>query len=291
MRDYEIKGVVRKTAGSRASHQARLSTARDFFHTLEAIGFKIDNFHKVKPDHVLKYFEIKKAEGTYSDRTLANKASYLRTVFGAIAQSKTLKQATDLSNADLGLQRSSRAGTHEVMPREQFDAVHAALPIGPREAMSLQRVLGLRAMEAVRCVNSLPQWEKQLERGLPVSVRFGTKGGRPRETHPVDREIALAAVRAARAVVKQQDGHLITGGNELRSAVRAYQRALFNAGFKGSQSSHSARYEYARARYQTLIDEGLDSRSAVSVVSMDLGHGDGRTDYVRQVYLKGVSFD
>lgn len=291
MRDYEIKGVVRKTAGSRASHQARLSTTRDFFATLEAVGIKIDNFHKVKPDHVLKYFEIKKTDGTYSDRTLANKASYLRTVFNAIAQSKTLKQATDLSNADLGLEKASRAGTHEVMPREQFDAAHAALPVGPYEAMSLQRLLGLRAMEAVRCVQSLPQWERQLERGLPVSVRFGTKGGRPRETHPVHREAALAAVRAARAVVKRQEGHLITGGNELRSAVRAYQRALFNVGFKGSQSSHSARYEYARARYEMLRAEGLEPRAAVAVVSMDLGHGDGRTDYVRQVYLQGVNFD
>ena len=291
MRDYEIKGVVRKTAGSRASHQARLSTARDFFQTLESAGIKIDNFHKVKPDHMLKYFEIKKSEGSYSDRTLANKASYLRTVFSAIAQSKTLKQAAELSNADLGLEKTSRAGTHEVMQKEKFDACHAALPPGPHEAMSLQRALGLRAMEAVRCVNSLPQWEKQLERGLPVSIRFGTKGGRPRETHPVDREAALKAVRAARAIVKQQDGHLITGGNELRSAVRAYQRALFNAGFKGSQSSHSARYEYARARYQSLRSEGLDARAALSVVSMDLGHGDGRVDYVRQVYLKGVSLD
>jgi hypothetical protein len=291
MRDYEIKGVVRKTAGSRASHQARLSTARDFFQTLEEVGQKIDNFHKVKPDHMLKYFQLKKAEGRYSDRTLANKASYLRTVFGAIAQSNTLKKATALSNADLGLEKSSRAGTHEVMPRELFDAAHAALPIGPREAMSLQRALGLRAMEAVRCVHSLPQWERQLERGLPVSVRFGTKGGRPRETHPIDPITALAAVRAARAVVKQQEGHLVTGGNELRSAVRAYQRALFNAGFKGSQSSHSARYEYARARYVALRAEGLDSYAALALVSMDLGHGDGRTDYVRQVYLKGVNLD
>lgn len=291
MRKYEIKGVVRKTAGSVASHQARLSTACDFFQTLEAVGIKIDNFHKVKPDHMLKYFEIKKSEGSYSDRTLANKASYLRTVFSAIAQSKTLKQAAELSNADLGLEKTSRAGTHEVMQKEQFDACHAALPPGPHEAMSLQRLLGLRAMEAVRCVKSLPQWERQLEHGLPVSIRFGTKGGRPRETHPVDREAALKAVRAASAVVKQQNGYLITGGKELRSAVRSYQRELFNAGFKGSQSSHSARYEYARARYHSLRAEGLDARAALSVVSMDLGHGDGRVDYVRQVYLKGVSLD
>ena len=164
---------MRKTAGSQASHEARLSTTRDFFATLEGLGFKIDNFHKVKPDHMLKYFELKKAEGTYSDRTLANKASHLRTVFRAIAQSKTLKQAIELSNAELGLEKSSRVGTHEVMPREQFDAAHEALPKGGAyEAMALQRLLGLRAMEAVCSNKSLSQWERLLKLGLPVSVRF-----------------------------------------------------------------------------------------------------------------------
>lgn len=58
---------------------------------------------------------------------------------------------------------------------------------GLAAALELARLMGLRSQEAVRCPQSFKTWRQALARGEPrLTVVFGTKGGRPRETVILD---------------------------------------------------------------------------------------------------------
>ena len=49
--------------------------------------------------------------------------------------------------------------------------------------LELARLMGLRSQEAVQCCQSLKTWRQAMERGeTRLTVVFGTKGHRPRET-------------------------------------------------------------------------------------------------------------
>lgn len=65
---------------------------------------------------------------------------------------------------------------------------------GLAAALELARLMGLRSYEAVQSAQSLKTWKKAFERGdTRLTVVFGTKGGRPRETVILD----TGAVRKA----------------------------------------------------------------------------------------------
>ena len=135
---------------------------------------------------------------------------------------------------------------------------------------------------------SLRAWKKQILAGRPVTVLHGTKGGRPRSISLLDqtsKEKALAAVQAAISVMEKQDGKLIPSAT-LEGANRAYQRAMNAAGFKGSEASHALRYAFAREQFAKYQEALGDKKEALSALSMDLGHGDGRGRYCEQVYLR-----
>ena len=54
----------------------------------------------------------------------------------------------------------------------------------------------------------------------------------------------------------------------------------------GKYSPHSMRYAYARDRHNAYLKDGFSQKESLAMVSMDLGHGDGRGTYVKKVYLK-----
>ena len=119
-------------------------------------------------------------------------------------------------------------------------------------------------------------------------VLHGTKGGRPRSVSLLDqasKDRAIAAVREAIRVTEMQDGKLIPSST-LEGANRAYQRAMNAAGFKGSEASHALRYAFAREQFAKYLEDLGDKKEALSALSMDLGHGDGRGRYCEQVYLR-----
>jgi len=119
-----------------------------------------------------------------------------------------------------------------------------------------------------------------------VQVLHGTKGGKGRWTGPVDSERALAAVRNAAQVCRDQGGKLIDS-TTLQGAARAYGRAFEKLGLTGELASHSLRCAYAQERFEQHLERLGDRREALSATSLDLGHGDGRGTYVSQVYLRG----
>lgn len=58
---------------------------------------------------------------------------------------------------------------------------------GLAAALELSRLMGLRSQEAVQSAQSLKTWKQAVERGdTRLTVVFGTKGRRPRETVILD---------------------------------------------------------------------------------------------------------
>lgn len=52
----------------------------------------------------------------------------------------------------------------------------------------------------------------------------------------------------------------------------------------GVHSPHSLRYAYSQDAVNYHLDNGMSRKEAEALVSMDLGHGDGRGAYVARVY-------
>lgn len=289
MNKSEIKAIVNSARGSTLTKEARSAnlsaTAKDL---KLSINIQIKSFGDLKTQHLAKLVDFWKSEGK-STRTIQNRLAHMRVALRVLDRQKFADSAQN-SNASLGASGGSRGGTHTVPTKEVITEKIGNLPPGCKEAAQLQLTLGLRAQEAIQSNQSLRLWEKQLERGDRVTVLHGTKGGRARDvflTSEKAAQDALEAVRAAIAVMDEQDG-LLVASRSLEGANRSYQRAMNDAGFKGSQASHSLRYQFARAQFRGYLDRGFDRKEALSALSMDLGHGDGRGRYCAQVYLRGM---
>lgn len=155
---------------------------------------------------------------------------------------------------------------------------------GLTAVLMLERALGLRSAEAIQAGPSLDTWARQLREGERVTVVFGTKGGRPRESLPADFAQAIEAVEAARRVAAEHGGKLIAAGT-LRQAMTWYRNHMHRritaaTGFAG----HALRYSYAVDRLAAYAADGYSLEEARALTSIDLGHGDGRGRYVQSVY-------
>jgi hypothetical protein len=200
-----------------------------------------------------------------------------------------------LTNKALGIAGASRRGTnHSVSESADRCILDAAAKADDYifAAVLLQRELGLRAQEAVMSGPSLPRWEVELLRGDPVYVVYGTKTGRPRYTRPVDCEAVLAAVRYALSVIVTGQRENLFPQATLKQAVKRYQNVWHDRLSPASDewhTSHSYRYAYAQDRMLQCLRAGMSKRDALATVAMDLGHGDGRGRYIRQVYGQTIA--
>ncbi len=83
-------------------------------------------------------------------------------------------------------------------------------------------------------------------------------------------------------------GHILNKYDNLESAVKGYENALAYRGLTGDNSNHALRREFACNQYDNYVNnEGLDKDTALSRLSQDLGHGDGRGRWVENNYLAG----
>ena len=73
---------------------------------------------------------------------------------------------------------------------------------------------------------------------------------------------------------------------DLHSAIERYRNIVKDAGLTGKTSPHSLRYAYSREATEYHMRRGFSQKEAEALVSMDLGHGDGRGHYVARVYNK-----
>ncbi|ECE5991369.1 DNA-binding protein, partial [Salmonella enterica subsp. salamae] len=122
------------------------------------------------------------------------------------------------------------------------------------------------------------------ERGdTRLTVVFGTKGGRPRETVILDAGAVKKALDNALAVAESRHDRLIDKP-DLKSAMDYWHNQAARIGLTGAYSPHSLRYAWAQDAICHYLAQGFSRKEALAMVAMDLGHGDGRGRYVAQVY-------
>jgi site-specific recombinase XerC len=283
----DLNNLSSKIGGATLTMEARTHSLQHLNDTLREEGRAVDLLENLKAKDVQFYVDHQQAAGV-GDRTLQNRMSHLRSALEAIGREQ-LAKSEHLSSKTLGIDGASRAGTHRAVTAEEYGrALEAAKERneGFAACLQLQRELGLRQREAIQSVASLKSWERAIERGDSVRITHGTKGGRVRDTSPVNRERALDAVKAAIEASKSNGGRLIAS-KSLEGAARAYQRFCADVGLKGELSSHALRYSFTQERMaQNLEYTAGDRAEALALTSLELGHGDGRGTYVEQVYLR-----
>lgn len=194
-----------------------------------------------------------------------------------------------LSNAALDISGTSRDGKKVAIPdgvyKDTLDKVRA-VDAGAAIAMALSRHLGLRTEEAVQSVKSLMTWQKVLlGEQEKVRIVFGTKSGRPRDTTIINRQALLSVVNNAIHFMKKNNGKLIDKAG-IHLAIERYRNIVREAGLVGKYAPHSLRYAYSRDAMKHHLTKDFSPKEAEALVSMDLGHGDGRGHYVTRVYNK-----
>lgn len=288
MNRNEIHQVVKVAGGSTLTKGGRSANLTATANDLRlALNIQIKSFKGLKTQHLARLVSFWKEQGK-SIRTIQNRLAHVRSALRSVGREKFADSA-QVSNASLGAAGASRGGTHTVASKEVIEARISKLQPGFKEAAQLQRTLGLRAQEAIQSNQSLRLWQRQLEKGRRVTVLHGTKGGRGRDISLVSEKAQKQALEAVRAAITAMDKHggQLVPSRSLEGANRAYQRAMNGVEFTGSEASHSLRYLFARAQFESYLEAGFDRREALAALSMDLGHGDGRGRYCEQVYLKG----
>lgn len=289
-----VKQVAINTHGSNLTRQARVRTAMQFVECMYQENLQIRDMESVGVRHIKLFIEMRRAAGDI-DRTLQNVMSNMRVMLREIGR-HGLAGDPLISNEALGINKASRRGTNtRVSQSADRNILAAAIECDDYidAAVRLQRQFGLRAQETVRSGPSLLMWEQQLLRGESIHVVAGTKGGRPRFTHPIERDSALEVVRFALEVLRRHDRPDLFPQPSQKQAVKRYQNVWYNRlgpASLESATSQSYRYAYAQDRMLQCLRAGMSKRDVLALAAMDLGHGDGRGRYIRYVYAQSVEF-
>ncbi|EOF5135398.1 integrase domain-containing protein [Salmonella enterica] len=279
---------AKKVGGAFKTVSNRMKIAERVALRLAGLNIQIRSAAQLKVRHIEQYIESRKNEGI-SRRTLQNEMSAVRQILNQAGRTKMADPNHErLSNKALGIDGASRAGTKTAITDERYYEALARIRIkdeGVAAVMQLSRYLGLRNEEAVQSVKSLKTW-KQAVLGNKECVRviFGTKGGRTRDTRIVDREKVLSAINNALVHAEKNNGKLIDRPS-LKQAMDRYINVMRrDGGLKYENSNHALRYAYAQDAERYYISKGFSPEEACALTSVDLGHGDGRGDYIKRVY-------
>ncbi|MBP2167953.1 integrase [Erwinia toletana] len=283
----EMKALAKRAGGSHKTMHDRIRIADRLSRHLLALNIQVRDVRHLKARHIEDYIKQRLTQGI-ALRTLHNEMSALRGIMVQAGRDKFF--ASDrLTNRALGLAGASRAGTKFAIPADKYQQVLQKAnqyDEGLAAALQLSRLMGLRSQEAVQCSASLCTWQKQLLNGdTRLTVVFGTKGGRPRETRVLDPQAVSFAVNHALNIAEQRNGKLIDKTN-LKMAMNYWRSTATRLGLKGEVSPHSLRYAWAQDAIQYYLNLGFSRKEAHALTSMDLGHGDGRGRYVERVYSR-----
>lgn len=192
-----------------------------------------------------------------------------------------------LSSQALNISGASRKVTKVTISDERLkEVVSSVTQKDPGMAIGVQlaRYIGLRAEETVQSAKSIKTWRKNLQDGNNTfRVVFGAKGRCPRDATIFQKEKVISILNEAIRHTDVNNGKLIDKPS-LHQALDRYHNVLRESGMTGVHSPHSLRYAYSQDAVNYHLDNGMSRKEAEALVSMDLGHGDGRGAYVARVY-------
>lgn len=290
----DFRGEAKAAGGSHETLEARmggLERLAAFLH--EKGSTNVKSIDDLKTRHIAAFVASKLEKIERADpekqngmvRTLQNQMSFIRVTLAANGRADFAKNPV-ISNEKLGIPKASRQGTKTAATPEQFKAAVAKMATrdaGMAAILRLERSLGLRGKEGVMAAKSLGTWEKALAKGETCKVIYGTKGGRPRDSHPADRAEALAAVRHAIAISKENGGKLL--GGDLQGALDKYKNEMSR---HCELTGHQLRYAYAQDRQAAYTEQGYSKHEANSLTAADLGHGPDRPELINGVYCQNA---
>jgi site-specific recombinase XerD len=284
----QLVTLARQSGGSFKTVADRSRIAARLAEQMLKLNIQIRDVNHIKTHHIENYVRSRLADDI-SKRTLQNEMAALRAILTTAGRTKLADPKHEkLSNNALNLSGASRAGSKTAITDERFQEALALVRSkdeGVALAMEITRYLGLRTEEAVQSAKSLKTWQQALARGDErLRVVFGTKGGRPRDTTVIRRDALMRSLNAAVAYTSENGGKLVNKVG-LRSAIDRYRNVAKDAGLSGKEAPHSLRYAYSREATEWHMKNGLSRKEAEAMVSMDLGHGDGRGTYIKNVYL------
>ncbi|WP_240156632.1 integrase domain-containing protein [Erwinia amylovora] len=285
--------LARKSASAYASVSDSERVSRYFLNYLKDEGIKLRSTDSLKVRYFEGYIQHRK-NMDISDRTLQNEMSVFRRVLHAAGKYKLADPDHDrLSNKALGISDVNRDGKKIALSGDVF---HKALSEvekkdeGAAAVMLLAYTFGLRTKEAMESCKSISTWKQAVERGdKSVRVVFGTKGGRPRDTTIIDHQEAKRVINIAERVAADNNGKFID--RPLHKAIDRYRYLVRKAGLTGAVAPHSMRYNFAKDVSAFHESNGFNKQEVLAMVSMDLGHGDGRGRYIKQVYYRNAEPD
>ncbi|EKM6768474.1 integrase domain-containing protein [Escherichia coli] len=286
MLEREMKNLARQAGGSHKTVHDRIAMAGRFCERLMELNVQIRYVHHLKAKHIEAYIQMRLAQGIQKN-TLHNETAAIRKILTQAGREK-LAQSERISNKSLGLAGVSRNGTRKAITPEYYQqmAEAARLKDAGLAALELTRLMGLRSQEAVRCSGSLKTWREALEKGdTRLTVVLGTKGGRPRDTIIQDTGAVKQALDKAIVVAERRNGRLIDAAS-LKQAMKYWRNQTLRMGLTGKYSPHSLRYAWAQDDIRRYLAQGFSEKEALAMVAMDLGHGDGRGRWVKQVYAR-----
>lgn len=287
--DKQLVTLARQGQGSFKTVADRSRIAERFSERLAKLNIQIRDAKHIKTVHIQKYIQSRQTE-KISNRTLQNEMAAVRSIMSVAGRNKLANPQHELlSNKALGISGASRDGAKKAITDDKLrEVINYAMKKdeGVALAVQLARYIGLRTEETVQSAKSLKTWQQSLLSGNErVRVVFGTKGGRPRETTVFDREKVLTLLNKAITYCDDNNGKLINKPT-LHTAIERYRNILRDAGMTGENAPHSLRYAYAKDAVNFHVNNGMSRNEAEALVSMDLGHGDGRGRYIKQVYFK-----
>lgn len=257
----QLTNNARQASGAHKTVDNRQIMMKRFGHYLKDNNIQISDMSQIKVSYIEGYIQSRLNQGI-SKRTLQNEMSAIRQTLRAADRNK-LADHPRISNQTLGISGASRKGTKVAITQEQYQAI--------RE-------------EAVQSWQSMKTWQKALQQGkTTLHVVFGTKGGRPRDVHIINPQQTLQVVNNALTIMQQQNGKLIDKPS-LKQAMNYWRNSTYRLGLTGQLSPHSLRYAFTQHQVDHYLKQGYNEQEALAKVSMDLGHGDGRGRYIKQVY-------
>ena len=224
-------------------------------------------------------------------RTIENKLSHIR-----VALEGNGRELGDVRKPDnpyslnkMGLNRGTRRSTKKPCNMEVFaEALEKATPAFKLMLRS-ELLFGLRRQEAIMIQNT-PDWIATAQAHVPgqpllMLLNHGTKGGRKRviQIRPNRVEKAIALIHEIHDY--QQAHKFLIQADSLKQALSKYAHQMQKLGLTGENSGHSLRRYFAFVQFCDYLGEGYTEAQALSRLAEDLGHGEGRAQWVKTVYL------